>query len=153
MQQCFKLSLVLPFKQLCFKLSLVLPFMQLCFKLSLSYNPSMYSPSSHRSHYHLEIITLNLRDQTSLYMIFCYTTIAHFTTEQLLILHQCNHSFHHPSSSQSFGAYGFIRYIYNWNLLFLNNVTITKTKVFLPQVNVTLAWLSCSGTLVLISKL
>jgi hypothetical protein len=33
----------------------------------------------------------------------------------------------------------FIRYIYYWNLQFLNNVIINKTKVLLPQANVTLA--------------
>ena len=36
----------------------------------------------------------------------------------------------------------FIRYnvyIYYWNLQFLNNVTINKTKIHLPQVWVTLA--------------
>ena len=33
----------------------------------------------------------------------------------------------------------FIRYIYCWNLQFLNNVIINKTKVLLPQANVTLA--------------
>ena len=33
----------------------------------------------------------------------------------------------------------FIRYIYYWNLQFLNNVIINKTKVLLPQAYVTLA--------------
>ena len=33
----------------------------------------------------------------------------------------------------------FIRYIYYWNLHFLNNVIINKTKVLLPQAYVTLA--------------
>jgi hypothetical protein len=32
----------------------------------------------------------------------------------------------------------FIRYIYYWNLQFLNNVIINKTKVLLPQAYVTL---------------
>jgi hypothetical protein len=35
--------------------------------------------------------------------------------------------------------YWFIRYIYNWNLQFLNNVSINKTNVLLPQAYVTLA--------------
>ena len=33
----------------------------------------------------------------------------------------------------------FIRYIYYWNLQFLNNIIINKTKVLLPQAWVTLA--------------
>ena len=33
----------------------------------------------------------------------------------------------------------FIRYIYYWNLQFLNNVIINKTKVLFPEVYVTLA--------------
>jgi hypothetical protein len=33
----------------------------------------------------------------------------------------------------------FIRYIYYWNLQFLNNVIINKTKVLLPQAYVNLA--------------
>jgi hypothetical protein len=33
----------------------------------------------------------------------------------------------------------FIRYIYYWNLQFLNNVIINKTKALLPQAYVTLA--------------
>ena len=33
----------------------------------------------------------------------------------------------------------FIRYIYYWNLQFLNHVIINKTKVLLPQTYVTLA--------------
>jgi hypothetical protein len=33
----------------------------------------------------------------------------------------------------------FIIYIYYWNLQFLNNVSINKTKVLLPQALVTLA--------------
>jgi hypothetical protein len=33
----------------------------------------------------------------------------------------------------------FIRYIYYWNLQFLNNVIIHKTKALLPQAYVTLA--------------
>jgi hypothetical protein len=37
------------------------------------------------------------------------------------------------------GLTWFIRYIYFWNLQFLNNVIINKTKVLLPQVYVTLA--------------
>jgi hypothetical protein len=36
-------------------------------------------------------------------------------------------------------TYWFIRYIYNWNLQFLNNVSINKTNVLLPQAYVTLA--------------
>ena len=47
----------------------------------------------------------------------------------------------------------FIRYIYYWNLQFLNNVIINKTKVFLPQTYVTMAgfgyhvWFYCSQNL------
>ena len=42
----------------------------------------------------------------------------------------------------------FIRYIYYWNLQFLNNVIIDKTKALLPQAYMTLGdlswfWLSC----------
>ena len=52
----------------------------------------------------------------------------------------------------------FIRYIYFWNLQFLHNVIINKTKVLLPQVEVTLGdlgdhsrlWLSCLGPLILL---
>ena len=40
----------------------------------------------------------------------------------------------------------FIRYIYYWNLEFLSNVIIIKTKVLLPQV----LWLFCWGPLILL---
>ena len=36
-----------------------------------------------------------------------------------------------------------IIYIYHWNLQFLNNVIIIKTKVLLPQVYVTLLGIGC----------
>ena len=50
----------------------------------------------------------------------------------------------------------FIRYIYYWNLQFINNVIITNTKVPIPQAYVTLddfgyrayiLWVYCSQTL------
>jgi hypothetical protein len=39
----------------------------------------------------------------------------------------------HPVANASALTW-FIRYIYYWNLQFLNNVIINKTKVLLPQV-------------------
>jgi hypothetical protein len=53
----------------------------------------------------------------------------------------------HLPSSQCSAMTWFIRYIYYWNLKFLNNVIINQTKFLLPQTYVTWA---CLGPLILL---
>ena len=58
---------------------------------------------------------------------------------------------YHPPSSQCIGT-DMVYYIYFWNLPFLNNVIIIKTKVLLPPAKVILVDLKlyCLGPLVLL---